>query len=357
MSRRRSRRSDPLPRPPVNRCRALLVIDNAPLLDAAWHTLTRARHRLDQASRQVHRHEETDEPGFQSWLMQTFPTLLSSCRQLAQDCDAKLRLVQAIEQESFFTGRPAHRIWQEWQRHGGRPPPPSDEDDEPDFDPPGFNSQQPGSHKSFPDDFDAMIDEEIDRMFDEAGLDPDDPAAAEFRASARGVLGMPPGVSPQPTPDHARDTYRRLVRALHPDCGGEWTSVRARLWEQVQAAWDARDADWLARLEAEWEVQANVLGPTSPLSRLRAALAEIDAARRDAEKRLRAYRKTEAWRFSLQPPSELLRRTLHRKLQSDEAALRGQLQELEDTLARWSRPKKSFAQRRRDTAGQVSFGF
>ena len=61
----------------------------------------------------------------------------------------------------------------------------------------------------------------------------------------------------------------RVVHHLHPDRGGEWTPARERLWHEVQAAWAARDADWLARLETDWESAHATLQPDSPLSHLR----------------------------------------------------------------------------------------
>jgi len=36
------------------------------------------------SQRDLHRHEETDEPAFRAWLANTFPTLISAVRTLAQ---------------------------------------------------------------------------------------------------------------------------------------------------------------------------------------------------------------------------------------------------------------------------------
>ena len=121
-----------------------------------------------------------------------------------------------------------------------------------------------------------------------------------------------------------------------------WTPARARAWEHTQAAWAARDADWLARLEAEWEAGADLFGPTSALGRLRAALVAIDGARRDAEKRLRHYRKDPAWRFSLRPAPPALASKLEQQFRDDEFMLRRELTALEDRLARWTkvRPRR-----------------
>ena len=320
------------PPPPVrqvNRCRALLVIDNQPLQAAAWADLRRARKQLEKATRDLHRHEETDEPAFRAWISTAFPTLVSAIREIAQQVEAKSQIIEAVERESFITGRSAGQIWREWQQSGGRPPEPTpDRDDAVDGSP----------LDDLAADAEAVFDEEMKRLFADEGIDDDDPFASAFRETAGDVFGFG-GTHPKSgkTAEEARTIYRRLVQHLHPDRGGVWTPARARVWEQTQAAWAARDADWLARLEAEWEAGTDLLGPTSAIDRLRAALSAIDAARRDAERRLRLYRKHEAWRFSLRPPSNALRQQLERQLRYDETTLRRSLAEIEKTLARWTK--------------------
>jgi hypothetical protein len=363
MPRRRRRyvswEQPPPPRRSVNRCRALLVIDNRPLQAAAWAELVRARKRLEKATRDVHRHEEADEPAFHAWIARTFPTLISAARELAQQVEAKSRIVDAIESESFFSGRAPSRIWHAWQQNGGQPPaPPPPPPDHPASKDYRQTYDAAGPEEPLPD-LDDVLEEEMKRMFGEDGVDENDPAAGAFRDFARDVFGF--GGRSKPAPDEAadaREIYRRLVRHLHPDRGGEWTPARARLWEQVQTAWAACDADWLARLEAEWEAAADLLGLASPVGRLRAALAEIDAARRDAEKRVRKYRKDPAWRFSLQPPPELLREQMHRQLLRETTTLRSQLDELETVIASWERTgSRRRSKRRREAPQQCNFQF
>jgi hypothetical protein len=324
------------------------VIDNRPLQEAAWADLNRARKRLEKATRDVHRHEEIDEPAFRAWLAAAFPTLISAARDLAQQLAAKLRLVQEVEHESYMTGRSPGQIWRKWQRSGAKPPAsPLDADE---------NDVDSGQAEPSPD-FETAGEDEMKRRFAEDD-DPDDPFADLFREMAGDLFGLRGGRETPPASSDARATYRRLVQHLHPDRGGEWTPSRARLWEQVQAAWAARDADWLARLEAEWEAGTDLLGPTSAIGRLRAALAEIDAARRDAEKRVREYRKQRAWRFSLKPPSLALRLELERQLKQDQAMFRAQLEEVEGVMEAWSKPAaRRHSRGRRRRAPEWDFGF
>jgi hypothetical protein len=351
MARRRHRSSWEPPSSPareINRCRVLIVIDNQPLQAAAWADLRRARKLLEKATRELHRHEETDEPAFKAWISTAFPTLVSTIREIAQQVEAKSQIIDAVERESFFSGRPAGQIWREWQKSGGRPPEslfePEDIEDFP-------------SESDLPADEEAVFEEEMKRLFAREGIDEDDPVASAFREAAGDVFGFggPRPKSGRTAEKDARTIYRRLVQQLHPDRGGTWTPARARAWEQTQAAWAARDADWLARLEAEWEAGTDMLGPTSAIGRLRAAVSAITAAHRDTEKRLRIYRKHDAWRFSLRPPSAKLKQQLERQLRYDETMLRRDLAAMEETLTRWEKVRKRRPQRRRPPS--YPFGF
>jgi len=344
MARRRHRTSWELPPAPVrevNRCRLLLVIDNRPLQADAWAELQRARRQLEKATRDLHRHEEKDEPAFRAWISTAFPTLVSAIREIARQVEAKRQIIDAVERESYFGGRSPGAIWREWQKSGGIPPErPAEEEEENE---PRARSKGPANGP------DAIFDEDMKQFFADHGIEDDDPFADAFREITEDLFGT--GVmrakSAETNEADARAIYRRLVQHLHPDRGGKWTPARARAWEQVQAAWAARDADWLARLEAEWEAGTDLLGPTSAIGRLRAALIAISAAHRDVERHLRSYRKNEAWRFSLRAPSAKLKQQLERQLRYDETMLRRELAAMESTLARWSKARVRRPQRRR----------
>ncbi len=345
----------------------LLLIDNVPLQAAAWRELCHARRRLEKATRDLHRHEQIDEPGFRAWLGSTFPDLVSAIREFTQQIAAKSRIVQAVESESWISGRTPRSIWRRWQREAAQPasedadpvPPAGGSDDSDGFD---VNGGDP-----FDDETTRDIDSErqaFDALFEEFcamnGLDPDDPVANAMRERAARMAGFDFGVAgTRSAPNPAREIYRRLVQQLHPDRGGAWTPQRAALWHQVQEAWEARDADMLARLESEWEIAADTLGPGSPLGRLRAALNEIQAARRDAERKVRQYRKTPAWRFSLTPPGARSQDGIHRELTEQRDVLRRELSHFETVIAAWERPMKRRRQRSRahDWTAQPAFAF
>ncbi|MET0263522.1 MAG: J domain-containing protein [Rariglobus sp.] len=323
-SRSASRRSDEqqdASRASQSHSRALVLIDSRPLQHAAWSQIHAARKLAEKASRDLRRHEETDTVAYERWLYTTFPQLVTSLRELHQQVAAKAYDIEVVQYMAAVTGRSLKKLWREHQEAQADPDT-SGPDDEAPPDPDASTR-----HRPIEDDDDWSRDETTDH--DDR---PDNDASST--ASARSLHRAPPAST------EARDLYRRLVQQLHPDRGGEWTPGRERLWHEVQQAWDARDTDWLSRLEIDWEAANNTLSPDSSLSRLRRALIELHAARRDAERKLRAYRQSPAWRFTL---SEKKRPHLHRRLETelraDLIALQRQLAYLNQTITAWESPR------------------
>lgn len=324
---------------PRSACRALLIIDNRPLQNAAWSEFHAARKRVEKAARDLHRHEETDTPAYQAWLHGTFPVLITTLRELDEQVGRLARQVDSVQWMAAMTGRSLKKLWREYKEREANPeafePEPNPADD----------PRRPGAGSRTEADAGGFDPFEED-FFDDLFGDDDDGPFTDSDRSRRGPRDQTddhPGEhrrSSQPPPsDEARDLYRRLVQHLHPDRGGDWTPARERLWHEVQQAWAARDTDWLARLEIDWETANDTLRPDSSLSRLRRAIAELHAARRDTERKLREYRPGFAWRFT---SSEKKRPQLHRRVELDLkqhlAFLQRQLDHLNATIAAWEAP-------------------
>ncbi len=337
-----------------------MVVDNRPLQQAAWKQLLAARKRLTKATADLHRHENVDEPAFCAWTAATFPTLLTELRELATAVAEKSRLIHSVEDEAFASRSSPARIWARRQN------PPPDDNPEPTAPPPTSGRPTAGAWDPFddPDPFGQAPEGDAERdsfeqdmaaFFAAHGIDPDSPEAAQFRETLGGFLGAP---SSRRGPEPAREIYRRLVQHLHPDRGGEWTPQRARLWHDVQQAWAERDVDWLSRLEVEWETAAEIIGPTSTVGRLVAALAELDAARRDADRRVRHYRKIPSWRFSLLAHQRAkLATRVEGELLAEIDRQRFVLDDLEATIAFWERSAQPRKKRRgRRGAARTQFG-
>ena len=323
----------PAPEPVrMSRCRLLVVIDNRPLQSAAWREFHAARKRVEKAAGDLHRHEQTDTPSFQSWMHGAFPQLVSALREISAEVDRKGRNVEQAQFTASMTGRSPKKVWREHREYEADPeayerahpqPKPSPDDDFQQSR--GDHTQPDESDDEFEDFFKGLFGDETDSPFG-------DGRNGNHRPPANG---------------EAKDLYRRLVQHLHPDRGGEWTPARERLWHEVQQAWAARDADWLARLEIEWETANDTISPESSVGRLRRAIVELDAARRDTERKLRDYRKMPAWRFSLaEKKRPQLLRKIEAVLRSDFEQLKRHLDYLNQTIAAWEAPS-SHAHRRR----------
>jgi hypothetical protein len=271
-----------------------MVIDHERLQSAAWAEFHTARKRLDKTTRDLHRHEEIDIPEYETWLHRTFPLFVTKLRELHAEVSAKALKVRAVQAQALYSGGSLKRLWRQQKERDANPEPVREAGESSADDRAGGSRR----YEAHPDDFER---------------------------------------STKPTPTAgAREIYRRLVQRLHPDRGGEWTATRERLWHEVQEAWNSANTDWLSRLEIEWETAHEVIGPTSPLSRLRAAIEELHAARRDAERKLREYRQSPQWRFTR---NEKNRADLHWRTESNFAHdiqfLQRQLDHLNRTIAAW----------------------
>jgi hypothetical protein len=305
---------------------ALLIIDNEPLQRAAWNEFLAAQKKHDKAARELHRHENVDVPAYEKWLHQTFPVKVTTLRELHEEVTAKARKVEAVQAMAALTGRSLKAIWREQKRY--------------EADPEAFDRQN--DFREHGSDRSTSFDEEAEdpssdrrrgfshRFFDD---DVSQPKAPKVAASLL---------------NQAKKIYRRLVQHLHPDRGGEFSPTRQRLWHEVQQAWSNRDVDWLSRIEVQWETANDVLSSKSPLSRLRDAIEELHAARRDAERKVRGYRGTFAWRFSL---TARTRHVLHRRTEENFAHdidfLQRQLAYLNATIAAWENQRPDYSSRRR----------
>jgi len=325
----RLRRSDVRPADEWTGSFTLMLVDNAPLQREAWAEFHSARKRMEKAARELHRHEQTDQPAYDAWLYKTFPAVISDLRRLQQEVSNKARQVQLVQMMATFTGRSHKRLWRELQ--------------DGEIDPDTFFSELGGGDEEDDDEFEEKSENEDSEKFLE-----DEKGAARKRDSrddesengdAESSNKRAPASKGSRVSRLAKDIYRRLVQVLHPDRGGEWTDARMRLWHEVQKAWEAGDVDWLSRLEVEWETANDVLGPTAGVGRLRRAIEELDAARRDTEKKLRRYRRAAAWRFTLlETRRDELRRKTESGFRTDAEYLQHQLNYLNATIAAWEKP-------------------
>lgn len=293
----RRRRPTRKPRRARGHAHALVVIDHERLQAAAWAEFAAVRKRAERVSRDLHRHEQIDMPAFQQWLHRTFPELVTRLREMRDKVADTARKIQMVQARALYFGGTPKRIWRaqkEREEHPERFKSRSQSEPEPDAEPDEGHRR----YHATPEDFETAS-------------------------------------GPAPSLD-ARAIYRRLVQRLHPDRGGDWTPARERLWHEVQRAWAAADTDWLARLEVEWESAHEVLGPKSPLSVLRRAIEELDAARRDTERKLREYRREPSWQFTRRERHrDVLRRFVEGEIVGELRSLQRELDRFNRIIAAW----------------------
>lgn len=329
-------------------CTTLVLVDQRPIQRQIWAEFHQARKLQDKAARDLHRHERTDTPAYESWLHGAFPVLVTTLRELHARVDILSREVDAVQYMAAVTGRSLKKLWHEHKEYMADPEAFERKAAEAEAKA-GAARTTSARHNFFDEDEADKIDDFFESLFgdddgDRFGNGPGNARTDTNDAHVAHPFDPPKRGAPS---DEARDLYRRLVQRLHPDRGGDWTPARERLWHEVQQAWEARDTDWLARLETEWETAHDVINESSTISRLRRAIQELQAARRDTERKLRAYRKTTAWRFTL---AEKKRPQLHRRTESelnnDRDVLQHQLDYLLTTIAAWEAPLPSRPTRR-----------
>ena len=311
--------------------REIVLVDASRLQGIAWADFHTARKRLEKASRDLHRHEQVDTPAYERWVYKTFPTLLTELRQLHEEVASKSAQVNRVQHLAMLTGRSARKIWRDLKAEQA--------------DPSSVAADDVGDEEGNPfDAFDSDEDENATESQEPKKLgNGHDEDADDFTSDENDTRGANhrKGADAPASRDgsDAKSIYRRLVQRLHPDRGGDWTDARKRLWNEVQLAWEARDTDWLARLEIEWEANNDALGPDTPLSRLRAAITQILQARRDIERKLRYYRRSPPWRFTLaEEKRDRLERQTEQNFRHDLELLHAQLAYLNQTIAAWERP-------------------
>jgi hypothetical protein len=114
---------------------ALLVIDDQRLRDKAWKAFQAVRRRLEEATRELHQHEEIDAPAYEAWKHRTLPLHLTALRELEHEVITKAHRVQEAQARAARTGLSVKRIWRDEQDARATPPrdgpDAADEDEEP----------------------------------------------------------------------------------------------------------------------------------------------------------------------------------------------------------------------------------
>ena len=162
----------------------------------------------------------------------------------------------------------------------------------------------------------------------------------------RHLLGMAPRkkkVKPErERADRIKELYRELVRALHPDGGGQITDKRMRLWHEVQAAYRCGDLARLEFLHAQSGQAADLTSRSIPLARLKALTALFKTSLRKLKRDIRTAKGDPAWGFSALKANERdnLLHAAEAGLQADVDEIKRRIRSMEEQLEELRNPKK-----------------
>jgi hypothetical protein len=154
-----------------------------------------------------------------------------------------------------------------------------------------------------------------------------------------------------------KETYRLLVRRLHPDLRADGDATVSAIWHDVQEAYEARNLDRLETLLALTEMADGAGAGRASLAQMRDAIAEIKRALRAVQRGMTEARRDPAWGFTRNPYRNKMEDEIRRDINRDLFDQRHVLAELKRRIDDWSRPGYApAAQPRGKPAGRGKFG-
>ncbi len=366
--------------------RDLLVIDQAPLLDAALNACQQACRKFEEFRAELERHVTQDLPAFERWNRSFFAAQvgeIETLNALVRERESALEKLRKHHWAKFFgSGCAIHAevgmgfddeevvggySGLHASLRGARGE--SEDSDSGDGDGDGFEDS-PDSDENLFGSAEGGNEEEVeDQDFDFDDLDSNggyteffvrggERRQGGYRARAResddriGAAGTAPrshekqqqqqqhrqqrgsqsaGAS---EPSRLKERYRILVRRLHPDLNPEVTPEQKRLWNQVQSAYREKDLEQLDLLLALSGALKGEVSSETSLYQLRRAAEEIRRSIVAVARKLDEARVHRAWKFSGLTDRSRLEREIERELKCEIRVLKRAFQEIESQTSR-----------------------
>ena len=306
----------------VPKTRALTLLDSSSVRKKAVRECELARKKYDDAAAKWERYQMRDAPEFAHALALCAGPLREEMRVLLPKYEALSDLLQEVEDEMFFSGDGAAECLARIEAKDAE----SEELDETDTAPHGGGQVSEDEAEVDGLDEDWAEDADVEEAEDASEGD-------AFDDLLRHLLGMEPrkkSVKPErERADRIKELYRELVRALHPDGGGQITDKRMRLWHEVQAAYRCGDLARLEFLHAQSGQAADLSSRAIPLSRLKALTALFKTSLRKLKRDIRTAKGDPAWGFSALRADER-----SQKLWAAEAGFQAEVNEVKDRIRR-----------------------
>ncbi len=308
--------------------------------------------------------EQVTAPAFDQWLQSIFGALLKS----EQEAEARI-----AELEDIITEVTSAQFWS-----GGTPQTAYKK---------VMQDRAKQERKAGKDGEDAADDSEEEDLGDPAADEDFGQEERMFRQFVRGVLGMNPDhlskseyrtlfrefrhrnksseeystTASEPKRDHpsrVKELYRLLVRRLHPDSGADYDGESARLWHDLQEAYQNNDAERLEILLALTDLHDGSGERQATLFHLRQLTAEFVRTEKSLRQTLTKLKKTPAGQLAScrdrEAFEEKTRSGFNRRLRT---AL-SHLKNLESLVATWTSPGKAAGKKRaKSVKGQGDFDF
>lgn len=326
--------------------RQLVLLDGGRLRQEAASECSRQMARLEKAKAEWKRFEQQDKIGFERWKAATFGGFLTRLREIETLVREKEALIREVEMEMLAgrsrTPRSAYAsvLHRRDNPEADAPSPPREEDE--DFEGPSFEDMSELEQELVFENFlssilgmnpDRMSDARYEKMF------------ADFKARAHGKKErteeeMAPA-APKPDDIRIKESYRVLVRRLHPDTRAESDEEISALWHEVQEAYSTGNVERLEMLLALTELQSNQTGEHTSLFQMRSVVAELRRSFNAIQRNLRAAKQHPAWNFWGLRNRSALEKRVRDSLKSMLHWHEWRLRQLEAEIASWSPPPKA----------------
>ncbi|CAN5293881.1 hypothetical protein BH20VER2_BH20VER2_17350 [soil metagenome] len=376
---RRSRSGAP------GRC-CLILIDEGPIRRAALAEYLKLEARGASLRAQIERFETVDRPAYERWEAATFGSLLTELREVRAALHQKLDLLEEIEEEMFWSGCSRLNAYRRVMKRLTDGPPEASESGADDFAeaeeemgdaddprltgetgglfgqsdlPPGLTAKDydrmpRGAQREFRAFFESMaelyeimtgnpaptLEEALARDRARAG-------GHEFASHTAAKSGARANVPPAVDPVAARrkDLYRRIVRQLHPDAGGEFAARERELWHEAQAAHRDGDLERLEAVAARIELTHAGVSAQAPVGLLLRITRELQAALQSVRQQIERTKNHPAWRFQEKNErrgalESRRRRALDKQLAQSRNELGDATSRLDDLARRAAKPRK-----------------
>ena len=347
----------------------IVPVKQGPLRSKTASECSRELAKVERARATWRRFEREDKPAYERWVAASFGGQMTRLRDGAATLRERERLIEEVEVESARTGRSRRTAFATVQRRKAMPPrsPRADDEPPPEEDEPAGFARDEDAEEAIPQDEQRDMFENFLRMF--LGREPADLSQREyekmfaefqedvFASTAPESAPPPPETAAEPRPENVRlkETYRLLVRRLHPDLRADSDAEVSAIWHDVQEAYGLGNLERLEMLLALTDIQSKSTGAHTSLFQMREVLAELRRAYQSLQKSLRIARKDPAWNFARVADRTTLHVRLERQFQSELAWQQKRLREHETLIARWSQRPKSRAHAVSDLQAEFSF--